>query len=120
MTTTTFIGDIKFKDGETDRLVSDLGTVDEVNEALNKYYDKTQCDSKFALKQQQQTSYELVQYEFSYRTDRFGWVIMCNEGANFIIDGTIDGLSFHFEGAIYFGVGATININGIDFPVNDF
>ena len=49
-TTTTFIGDIKFNDGETDRLVSDLATVDEVNEALGKYYDKTQCDSKFALK----------------------------------------------------------------------
>ena len=50
MTTTTFIGDIKFKDGETDRLVSDLATVDEVNEAFTKYYDKTQCDSKFAVK----------------------------------------------------------------------
>ena len=49
-TTTTFIGDIKFNDGETDRLVSDLATVDEVNEAFTKYYDKTQCDSKFALK----------------------------------------------------------------------
>ena len=142
MTTTTFIGDIKFKDGETDRLVSDLATVDEVNEAFTKYYDKTQCDSKFALKgesgnqsnaytktecdskfalkEQQHTSYELVQYEFYYRTDRFGWVIMCNEGANLIIDGTIDGTSFHFEGAIYFGTNATININGIDFSVNDF
>ena len=50
MTTTTFIGDIKFKDGETDRLVSDLATVDEVNEALGKYYDKTQWDNAFALK----------------------------------------------------------------------
>ena len=50
MTTTTFIGDIKSKDGDTDRLVSDLATVDEVNEAFTKYYDKTQCDSKFALK----------------------------------------------------------------------
>ena len=141
-TTTTFIGDIKFNDGETDRLVSDLATVDEVNEALGKYYDKTQCDSKFALKgesgnqsnaytktecdskfalkEQQHTSYELVQHEFSYRTDRFGWVIMCNEGANLIIDGTIDGTSFHFEGVIYFGTDATININGIDFSVNDF
>ena len=140
-TTTTFIGDIKFNDGETDRLVSDLATVDEVNEALGKYYDKTQCDSKFALKgesgnqsnaytktecdskfalkEQQHTSYELVQYEFYYRTDRFGWVIMCNEGANLIIDGTINGLVFHFEDVIYFGTDATININGIDFSVND-
>ena len=139
MTTTTFIGDIKFNDGETDRLVSDLATVDEVNEALGKYYDKTQCDSKFALKddigntidaytktecdskfalkEQQHTSYEFVQYEFYY--EGFGWVIKCREGANFIIDGTIDGTSFHFEGAIYFGTDATININGIDFSVND-
>ena len=50
MTTTTFIGDIKFKDGDTDRLVSDLATVDEVNEAFTKYYDKTHCDNTFALK----------------------------------------------------------------------
>ena len=49
-TTTTFIGDIKFNDGETDRLVSDLATVDEVNEALGKYHDKTQCDNAFSLK----------------------------------------------------------------------
>ena len=34
MTTTSFIGDIKFKDGDTERLVSELATVDEVNTAL--------------------------------------------------------------------------------------
>ena len=60
-----------------------------------------------------------MQYEFYYRTDRFGWVIMCTEGANLIIDGTIGGLVFHYEDVIYFGVGATIHINGIVFSVND-
>ena len=33
-TTTSFIGDIKFKDGDTERLASELATVDEVNTAL--------------------------------------------------------------------------------------
>ena len=33
-TTTSFIGDIKFKDGDTERLASELATVEEVNTAL--------------------------------------------------------------------------------------
>ena len=46
-TTTTFIGDIKFKDGDTERLASDLATVDEVNSALVGYYTKKECDKLF-------------------------------------------------------------------------
>ena len=44
MTTTTFIGDIKFKDGDTERLASELATVEEVNTALKDYVKKTECD----------------------------------------------------------------------------
>ena len=44
-TTTTFLGDIKFKDGDAVRLASELATVEEVNTALEGYYTKTVCDT---------------------------------------------------------------------------
>ena len=49
-TTTTFLGDIKFKDGDSVRLASELATVEEVNTALEGYYTKTECDTKYMLK----------------------------------------------------------------------
>ena len=60
-TTTTFIGDIQFKDGDTIRLASQLATVDEVNEViqtvsdkidsvdLSSYYTKAESDNKYMV-----------------------------------------------------------------------
>ena len=98
------------KDGDdaiNDKLTTDYYKKTESDEKYaltNLTYTKTESDSKFALKEKQHTSYENVQYEFYYQTDRFGWVIMCNKDANLIIDGTIDGLVFHYEDVIYISV----------------
>ena len=62
MTTTSFIGDIKFKDGDTERLASELATVEEVNTALKNYVKKTECDMIVGKPSNTTTSYVSIPF----------------------------------------------------------
>ena len=63
-TITKFIGDISFNNGENDVLVSDLTTVNEVNEALSEL--KSQLDNTYAMKTSLSSYYNKTEADDKY------------------------------------------------------
>ena len=97
--TTTFIGDIRFKDGDTERLASELATIDEVNDALAGYYTKSEIDTKIADVPTGGSS-NTVWLEMRVVNDVNDRIVDAPFGETYHIEGTFAGRAFTYEGVI--------------------
>ena len=119
-TTTTFLGDIKFKDGDTIRLASELATVDEVNNVLKDYYTKAECDkliqsnqsSSSSTSSSSSSSYEAVPYKIIQHdnndTYQFDTDIKPNDTLRFTGFFGLESNTFSYEATLTLSNGSSI------------